>query len=620
METSMASIRPFTLALTSGLLCLVSISSGAEPATVDADSVVDYVLGCRKHNGAFGPRDQLYTDAAWNYPAVRTLQLLGVKIDKPEQIVRHGLDSPPGHVGYGHWLFFHQHQLLHRLNVATEIDFANRNVHVKHQGYEVRYYGSPFGTEGDTFFNAPGGSHLDPRDAAATELGYYNLSSLYYLLSGLKASGRRPANSDELAAFVTERQAPCGGFVDVRTKAGQPIDEETHIAATFFAVSSLQLLGHATPRPADCVRHIQSCQTQGGGFLYSPNENAPGNYADIYYTWAALHTLQSLEAKPVDVGACGEWINALQNADGGFGDQPTWRSRLYSTYYAIDSLALVHGDAKQGVVEKRCKPPEEIPIPAGLSIYQGLFKTPLCTPADLPGLHARGLDLIAVKSEDFEQGAALQRSAGAEQEAILCLEAYPHRALRSGQTEIHHVGNILLDPRWNDKQRSQWDRAHAAGQKGLPWRSYQKQVIEPIEQLGSLIYPEQDFEMEFAYSAYDDGVHQAHGYNAMLAGFNWSPRDFVRVFPWRERYVDKLPPIADADAHGDLAKWSPQLDHTRHLFLAPGPTLAHFQQAAREGNVVCVIKGATPTAPKVTYYGRPAAVRYVKEREKEWMW
>ena len=38
------------------------------------------------------------------------------------------------------------------------------------------------------------------------------------------------------------------------------------------------------------------------------------------------------------------------------------------------------------------------------------------------------------------------------------------------------------------------------------------------------------------------------GYNAVLAGFNWPPYDFVRVFPWRERYVDRLVPIADVDA------------------------------------------------------------------------
>ena len=106
----------------------------------------------------------------------------------------------------------------------------------------------------------------------------------------------------------------------------------------------------------------------------------------------------------------------------------------------------------------------------------------------------------------------------------------------------------------------------------------------------------------------------------MLAGFNWSPRDFVRVFPWRERYVDKLTPIADADSHGDLQKWSPQLDHTRMLFLAKAPTYADFQDAAANGRVVCVIHDAEGVKSRATYYGRQPAVDYVKQRVDQWKW
>ena len=40
-------------------------STAAEMRTVDAESVVKYVESCRKPNGAFGPKDQEYTDAAW---------------------------------------------------------------------------------------------------------------------------------------------------------------------------------------------------------------------------------------------------------------------------------------------------------------------------------------------------------------------------------------------------------------------------------------------------------------------------------------------------------------------------------------------------------------------------
>ena len=269
------------------------------------------------------------------------------------------------------------------------------------------------------------------------------------------------------------------------------------------------------------------------------------------------------------------WVNSLQNADGGFGDRPGWRSRLYSTYYAVGTLAMLGdelidgGDPRSLISRKQLREEPAEPIPAGqFQIFQGLLKTPVVEAKDLPGLQKRGLDLVGLKSSDFEMAATLQKAARSlrpPMEVVLCPEAYPHRSRRFGGPLLHHVANITLDPSWNDKQMAVWQAADAAGKKGLSWPDYQQRVIQPLRKSGSLFYPEQDFEMEFAYSAYDEGLRRQHGYNAMLAGFNWSPRDFVRVFPWRERYVDKLTPIADADSHGDLKKWSPQLDHNANV-------------------------------------------------------
>ena len=110
------------------------------------------------------------------------------------------------------------------------------------------------------------------------------------------------------------------------------------------------------------------------------------------------------------------------------------------------------------------------------------------------------------------------------------------------------------------------------------------------------------------------------GYNTVLAGFNWAPFDFVRVFPWRERYVARLTPIADVDAHGNLEKWSQHLDPTRHLFIARGPTYADFQEAAANGRVVCVVVGAPGVASGVTYYGPEPAVEFVRQHVEKWQW
>jgi prenyltransferase beta subunit len=606
------------------LLVTEALAFGAAPKEpIDARTVVEYVLNCRKPNGAFGPVDQEYTDAAWNYPAVKTLRLLGAKVDRPQAILQHGLGYPRGHIGYGHWLFFHQHEIRRLLDAPPAA--RNKKIRLVHQGHEVRYYGSPFGTDGDSFFKA-GGAGLDPRDDDAEESGFYNLSSLFYVLAGLKASGRSASNVDQLVAFVHERQTSSGGFVDVRGEIVKPMNHAVHVAHTFHAIALLKMLGADIPATDRCERLLQSCQQSSGAFRWNPNGAASGNYPDVYYTWAAFAALRHLKSEPNDTAACVRWVNSLQNADGGFGDRPGWRSRLYSTYYAVETLAMLadDGDPRSLISRKQLRKQRTEPIPPGqFQIFQGLLKTPIVEAKDLPGLQERGLDLLGLKSNDFVTAAALQKAARSlrpPMEVVLSPEAYPHRSRRFGGPLLHHIANITLDPGCNDKQIAVWQAADAAGQKGLPWPDYLQRVIQPLRKSGSLFYPEQDFEMEFAYSAYDEGMLKQRGYNAMLTGFNWSPRDFVRVFPWRERYVDKLTPIADADSHGDLKKWSPQLDHTRMLFLAKAPTYADFQDAAADGRVVCVIHDSEGVKSRVTYYGRQPAVNYVERRVEEWKW
>jgi hypothetical protein len=604
------------------LACLVPRggAQAVDDVFVDAASTVAYVTSCRKANGAFGPADQQYTDAAWNYPAVFTLHLFQETIPQPEAVLQHGLGYPRGHVGYGHWQFFHRHGI--RQLLGQPITPEHRRVEVAHQGFKVRYYGSPFGTEAEEFFNAGGRPDPDPRDVSARSLGFYNLSSLHYLLAGLQASGREAANPEALVEYIRGRQAPGGGFVDVRAADRPPLDDEAHLLYTMHAVASLKLLGASVPQADLCANFVRGCQLANGAFRWHPNAKVAGDAADIYYSWAAVRTLDLLGQAVPKSDACSAWINGLQNHDGGFGDRPGWRSRLYSTYYAVHALALLHGDARVAITrKKRVRVPEE-PIPAGqFGIYQGLNKVPACTAGDLAGLSRRGLNLLALKSQRLEDALLLLpaiRQQNLAQDVVLCPEAYPHRLLRPGGLVLDHVGNFMLDPRWGSRQQAVWQAADEAGRQNLPWNEYRRRVIEPLRKIGGICYPEQDFEMELAYTAYDSS--RTDTYNAVLVGFNWSPRDFVRVFPWRERFVDQLIPVADADAHGDLQKWSPQLDHTRHLFVAHGPTYADFLDAARAGRVVCVIANPEGVASGVSYYGRPASVDYVRRQIDIWRW
>jgi prenyltransferase beta subunit len=587
----------------------------ADVVTVDAGSVVAYLQSCRKPNGAFGPADQEYTDAAWNYPAVHALRLLGEPIARPHLVLTNGLGSPPGHVGYGHWQFFHEHQTRSLLQEPFQAE--QQTITLAHQGFEPRYYGSPFGAEAAFHFKPPTGEERTALDRSRQQLGFYNLSSLYYLLAGLQASQRQVSNSATLVEFIRERQAPGGGFVDVRIEKPEPRDEEAHIAHTFQAVAAFKLLGEEIPRADQVADFIHACQRNSGGF--GRNSNPKDGQEDVYYTWAALRALELLGKRPRRVAECTRSIQALQNADGGFGDRQGWRSRLYSTFYAVHALQILHGDPRKGIISQQVRRPRVKAISQGdLRIYQALFKMPVVQPKDLPELSRRGFHLLGLKSAKFADAQPLLAAIGEQQlamDVILTPEAYPHRLTVAGGLMLNHVGNFTLDSRWTQEQRARWQVADEVGQAGKPWITYREQVLRPLQELKCLCYPEQDFELEHAYVAYDQA-----GYNAVLAGFNWAPRDFVRVFPWRERYVGRLAPIADADAHGDLEKWSDQLDHTRMLFIARGPTYADFLEAAVNERVVCVVVARSGVASGFACYGPPAATEFVRKHVKEWRW
>lgn len=229
----MTSFRFILLMLSVGCLALPSTAFAADSdINVNGESAVAFIQSCRKPNGAFGPIDQEYTDAAWNYPAVHSLRLLNADIPNPDQILANGLGYPKGHAGYGHWLVYHQAMTCWLLESDEQVfgsEVNSKRVRLTHQGYEIRYYVSPFGTDGDHFFKTDGES-TSRQFRQSTELGFYNLSSLFYLVAAITADGRQIANPDQLVKFILDRQAPNGGFVDLRVPKGEPQDSETHIA------------------------------------------------------------------------------------------------------------------------------------------------------------------------------------------------------------------------------------------------------------------------------------------------------------------------------------------------------------------------------------------------------
>ncbi|NLH16510.1 MAG: hypothetical protein GX455_08025, partial [Phycisphaerae bacterium] len=150
------------------VLCLVSGWVAAIRAeTIDADSVVRFVLSCRKSDGAFGPTAQRYSGLAWTFPAVMTLQLLGHPLDDPNVC----LSSPEDHRGTRPYqALFERTRLEKTLGAASMFPSGSAAPPVSFA------------------FQPPN----DPRDPSRFRLGrneisYHDLESLYFALSVVQA-------------------------------------------------------------------------------------------------------------------------------------------------------------------------------------------------------------------------------------------------------------------------------------------------------------------------------------------------------------------------------------------------------------------------------------------------
>lgn len=585
-------------------------------AQVDAQSVVQYLLRHQKENGAFGPMGHQHTDLAWNYPAVCALILLGVQVPRAEDCFRNGQDA------------LYKHPGSHNTNFAWDIYQRARLAEcLNHRGEEGLNLADTWTLQyqdrkGQYYFRIP--DNLIKKRIAP----FCDIPTLFYWVDAIGTSGGRIQNPDEGLKFLRSRQLPNGAFVDAY-RVEDVTEDNAHVVATAQAVSVFQSLGEKVPRSNECVAWLRSCQDASGGFRWHPSHTCPSNKPDVWYTWAAVLALASLDAKPADVNGCLKWLNSLQNPDGGFGDRPGWNSRLYSTYYAVHAMGILNssaGGARAAVTTKTATATRKV-IPEGkYQIYQASFKTPPGGPEMVEVARKLRINFLGVKdnspntpSVPISVARSYIKERGYPMEVVSIPEQYGHQLKWVGGHPANHVANFFLPLDDSPEVRDFLAAVDAAGRQALPWRDYVENVIRPVVQRGSLFYPELDYEMMNAYIVYDDGLEEGAGYNAVIGGLGWPIWDWIRMFPYRERWVGKLPIIVDADAHGEISKWLEPLDRQRVLYLAKSCDLPHFLEACRQLRTVCVIRGGQ-NKDEMAFYGDPAVVEYVKRHQSEWQW
>lgn len=603
------------------LLLLPQSESSSGEVLVNSETTVQFLLDHQKPNSAFGPIDQEHSDLAWNYPAVHALRLLGAEIPHREDCLKNGqwaaFRSKDSHDTNLYWDFYqkvrinllladdpsqaHQYivptQKVGPQGIAIDIPWT-----LSYHDRKLRYYG-PYG------------------------LGkFHDLSSLWYMAGSLVRLGATVDNVDLANKFIGSRQSPCGAFVDIYGQNIPAEDADAHVVVTYHAIMTLKSLALPISNAEACAAWIQSCQTDTGGFRWSPANKSDSNQPDVWYTWAAVRALDALGHRPRDLDGCVEWLNSLQNSDSGFGDRPEWRSRLYSTYYAVHSLEVLTGDARTGIRDKRLVEKEIVPIPEGkYSIFQAQLKSPSTDEGEdnpvamVEAVRKLGLDFIGVKANDVSVARAYVQSKDYPLEVVVCTENYHHHLRRRGGHPANHVSNWIIAPTMTADQSRQYDLANRTGMKDLLWPEFGRQVIAPMRNIGSLVYPEMEYSMISAYEVYDDGLDGASGYNAVVAGMGWPPTDWVRHFPYRDRWIGRLPMIFDCDAHGSVTEWRFEIQKGRTLYIAESHLLEAFLDACSNQRTVCAIRDED-ISEGVVYYGSPAAVAYVKKHRDQWQW
>lgn len=594
---------------------LLPLCASAQGKDVGANSAVDFLLSCQKSNGAFGPINKEYTDLAWTYPAVHALKLLQEPVPHKEASFDNGhqswIEKQGWKNGPWYWSFYQKAHLYH---LYSKKELFEDDVSFRQEWtltYEPRKgYGE--------FRRYPEGE-------------FFDMSSLWHMVGAIELLEGKVKNPGYVKEYIVKRQSKDGGFVDDVAVQPRPIADKAHIVITHDAVMTLQALGIPVPNTEACIEWIRSCQTPSGGFKWNPVSTAYSNKPDAWYTWVAVMALKELGSEPKDVKGCIKWLNSLQNADGGFGDRPGWNSRIYSTYYAVHALQALTGDAKKGISRKTPTNKEEIIPEDTYSIFQAHHKSPPGGKGMVDSVAAMKLNFIAVKSEEKEvvlsegisgsvkAARAYVKKKGYPLEITESPENYSHKLHWINGQKADHVSNFMIPPDLSPEEGEIYETAFKAGQLGLDWTEFKEQVIKPIQSIrtGTLFYPELDYTMVNAYMVYDDGLDGNPGYNA-VPGAHFGNIDWMRHFPYKERWEGVLPIIADGDAHGDMVKWRPNLEQYRNIFIAKSYFHPDYVDASLNGRSVCVIR--MPATGELRYYGSKAAVVYLKKHLDEWLW
>jgi len=469
-----------------------------------------------------------------------------------------------------------------------------------------------------------------------------SIGATYYAIELLTALGAKPVFPEKAAQFFVDRLSQDGFFREIprpgtrsdslriltaqkdSTNDGSVLLSTEHVWNTYCAFQALTKLGYEVPWRPRIREWLRSCQNTDGGFSFLP-VSTEAQPSDVWYTWLAIDALGTLGALPADSLGAVAFINACQNADGGFGDRPGRQSRLESTYYAIAALNSLCGGVEAVIKEKvRVQPP---PVrPDGNQDYSiNYLYVPSVDPEPLRGfrsLPGRGLPLSAmgddIVSTDSVPGEGVTGANGGAQVPGL-VETFPRSVavqlsgnVRAGCRVSYRIGaarKSLLMGLLRDSE-SGW--AAGSVQPGIAWAVFLERCVTPFIAQGALPVLEIEPGDQAGIYALTEAVATGLSSDVAVAAALADGTDLTRTCPRVER-LNGIVPFAVASSGVSRE------ENARTLWLGHKPDSGVFFEALRNGRAVCAVRtDDSPTG--VVFYGEPSAIAFAAAHPQAWAW
>ncbi|QVM90729.1 prenyltransferase [Pseudomonas entomophila] len=150
-----------------------------------------------------------------------------------------------------------------------------------------------------------------------------------------------PAYYDWLSQSRASLAVPYGLTAELAPQ-GFRADRCWQVFSALHVISDLYALKADIEDSASLVACIQASQNPDGGF-----SEQPGQLSDVFATYCAVISLRLLGSAPRNGQACVAYLRQCQQADGGFGNVPGYQSDIWHSNLAALSLHVLGAQANQ---------------------------------------------------------------------------------------------------------------------------------------------------------------------------------------------------------------------------------------------------------------------------------